>query len=223
MSQEQSDATKIGAISWDEGVGCETFRIAFETSEGAPATTPPTVTVDYLDPAPVLRIRLDVDSTVVTDQLVESALVERLYVVRSLDGDMFIDFHLAAPAQTRFDIETSPAALLLDLQPGIVQHPTPPAGSEITVVVDPLDGVTVEPNFTITGYARTFEANVLVIATSDGQVVAQSNTTAADWLDTWGEFAIEVAVGPGIVAIFVGEESPRDGSLRGVTFSVTVR
>ena len=223
INQDLSDTSTIGAITWVAEAGCETFRIAFETSEGAPSTTPPSLTVDYLDPAPILRVRLDVDSTVVTDQLVETALVERLYVVRALDGGMFIDFHLAAAAQARVEIETSPAVVQLDLQPGIVQHPTGAAVSEKAVVVSPLDGATVDQTVAISGYARAFEANVVVIATSGGRVVARTNTTAADWLETWGEFTAEVTLEQGTVAIFAGDESPRDGSLEGVTFTVTIR
>ncbi len=223
IDQGLSDATTIGTISWEETDACETFTISFETSEGAPATTPPTVIVDYLEPAPIIRIRLEVDTTVVTDQLVETTLVDRLYVVSSLEGNMFIDLHLAAPAQSRVDIDTSPAAVRIDLQPGIVEFARQPATSKLTVVTSPLDGATVEPTTAITGYTRTFEANVIVIGTADGQVVARANTTAADSIGTWGEFRTEIDLEPGDVSLFVGDESPQDGSLEGVTLGVTVR
>lgn len=222
INQQLSDASTIGAISWDENDACETFTISFETSEGAPATTPPSVIVDYLDPAPIIRIRLDTDTTLITDQLVETALVDRLYVVRALDGGMFIDLHLGSPAQSRISIDTSPATFRIDLQPGIVDHPVGPAIAPLTVVIRPQQGGTASSPVEIVGYSRTFEANVMVIATAGGQVVARANTTAADYIDTWGEFRMEVEIPPGVVSMFVGDQSPEDGSLEGVTFSLSV-
>ncbi len=222
INQSLSDASKIGAISWKTSKSCETFTISFETSEGAPATTPPTVIVDYFGSAPIIRISLDTVETVITDQLVETALVDRLYVVRSLDNGMFIDLHLAAPTQARVGVETSPAALTIDLQPGIVEYPVGPAISDLAVVVTPLDGETVSRLVDVRGYSRTFEANVLLIATSGGEVVAQENTMSADYLATWGEFRATIELPTGEVSLFVGDQSPKDGTLEGVTFNLTI-
>ena len=222
IDQSLSDASKVGAISWETSKSCETFTISFETSEGAPATTPPTVIVDYLGAIPILRVRLDTKATVITDQLVETALVERLYVVRTLDGGMFIDLHLAAPAQARVDIATSPAALIIDLQPGIVDYSKDPVISDLTVVVSPLDGDTVSNLVEVRGYSRTFEANVLLIATSGGEVVAQENTTSSDYIDMWGEFRATIELPSGELTLFVGDQSAKDGALEGVTFDLTV-
>ena len=73
------------------------------------------------------------------------------------------------------------------------------------------------------GYARTFEANVLLIATVAGSVVAEINVTAADWVMTWGEFRAPMVLPEGQIELFVGEESPEDGSLVGVTLNLMVR
>jgi hypothetical protein len=218
-----SDSTTIGTISWDAGDSCEVFTIAFVTGEGAPPTTPPSVRAFYVSQSPIIRLVLDVDSTVITDQLVETKLVERIYAVRALDGGMFIDLHLAAPTQARIELKSSPARLELDLQPGIVEYPSSAATSDFVVLASPLDGAVVSGELEITGYTRTFEANVLVILTAGDHVLAETNTTAADWVETWGEFRTTLAVEPGDVTLFVGDASPDDGSLEGVLIDLAVQ
>lgn len=223
FDQDQSDSSVIGRISWRADEACETFTFSFVTSEGAPATTPPTVTAAYVEGAPVIRVTVDADQTIITDQLVETGLIDRLYVVRSLEGGSFIDLHLAAPAQARIRVDGSPARVTLDLQPGIVEYPIVATASDIVVVVTPLDTGVVTPTIEVTGYARTFESNVMIIATAGDQLVAEMNTTAAGGLETWGEFRARVVLPPGEVSLFVGDENAEDGGLEGVTISLTVR
>ncbi len=68
----------------------------------------------------------------------------------------------------------------------------------------------------VTGYARTFEANVLARLVQEGSIADVSFTTATDWLEAWGEFTISFTGGPtGEVTLLVGEESPRDGRFEG--------
>ncbi len=44
-------------------------------------------------------------------------------------------------------------------------------------------------------------------------------TTAADWVDTWGEFRFRITSGPtgSLTQLFVGEQDPRTGADLGVT------
>lgn len=223
IDQSPSDATTIGAISWDVTEACEVFGFAFVTSEGAPATTPPGARVAYPEGARILRIALDVDQTVIADQLVETALVHRLYVVRALDGAMFIDLHLASPAQARVVVSSSPARLTLHLQPGIVEHPAAPATSDAVVVASPLDGAEVETAVEVNGYVRGDEADVLVIATAGDEVVAKTSAAVAEPLDTWGEFRAALELPAGDVSVFVGEEGPAGGGLEGVAIRLSIR
>jgi hypothetical protein len=223
IDQTQSDTRVIGHIAWTADAACETFTFSFVTSEGAPATTPPTLTASYVDGAPIIRVAFDADETVVTDQLVETALIDRLYVVRALDGGMFVDLHLAGPAQARIQTEGTPARVTLSLQPGIVDYPTAPAYSDLAIVLAPLDGESVSTALTVSGYTRTFESNVLIIATVGNAVVAETFTTAAGGLETWGEFHTEVVLPPGEVSLFVGDQNAEDGGLEGVTINLTVR
>ena len=140
IDQPRSDSNTIGAITWDTRDVCEAFTIEFETTEGAPATTPPRVIADFLDSGQVVRLSLDVDATVLTDQLVETAVVDRLYVVRALNGTMFIDLHLAEPVEARVEVGHSPATMTIQLQPSLVAFTGTSSISRLAVVVTPTAG-----------------------------------------------------------------------------------
>lgn len=220
---ESSDASQLGRISWDTSDQCETFIFVFETSEGAPATSVPDIRIDHLQSFQVIRISLDIAGSVLTDQLVETALVDRLYVVRSLDGAMFVDLHLNAPAAARASVSASPATLAVDLRPGFVEFEGTSAIGLETVVVSPPSGASVDPNGQIVGYTRRADSNVIVIATQNDVVVFQSaSTTSSGDAETWGEFSTDVALPPGDTSVFVGKQSSEDGSFDGVTLDLTV-
>lgn len=220
IENPSSDTGIIGLIGWQEDEACETFEIVFETSEGAPATTPPSITAEYVEGIGVIRIRLDAADTVVTDQLVETALVERLYAVRSLEGGMFLDLHLAAAAQARILTSRSPATMTLQLQPGILDFPGDAATSRRVVLTSPTDDATVGTAVTVEGYARTFESNVLMVATRGDDVITEQTTTSADSVTTWGQFRMESELSPGPLSLFVGEESVETGRFEGVSIDL---
>ena len=219
---EGSDASRLGRVSWEPSELCESFVFEFETSEGAPATSVPDITVEHLPSLQVIRISMNVTSTVITDQLVETDMVQRLYVVRSLGEGMFVDLHLNTPAAARARVQSSPGVLTVDLRPGFLEFNGVSTGQDVVVAVDPpseseVDGVT-----TFSGYTRAFESNVTVIVTQGDAVITETSTTGADSTDTWGEFEIELALPPGPIEVFLGEASPEDGSLSGVILSLTV-
>ncbi len=223
LDQPTSDTSRLGLVTWQVDRSCERFGLEFETAEGAPATTPPTVVVDFLPSRQILRVWTDVDATVITDQLVETALVNRLYVVRSLDGGMFIDFHLSAPAWARVAITNSPARLGIELQPGADPLGAPAVVTDQVVVTSPSVGTEIGTEVEVGGYARVFEANVMIVASLESETVAETNTTAADWATTWGEFRSAMTLPPGQISLFVGEESAVDGQSTGATLDLTVR
>lgn len=216
---ESSEDTHLRRISWETSDRCETFAFDFETSEGAPAISVPDMKVDHLDTFQVIRIRMSIDSASVTDQLVETALVDRLYVVRALDGTMFVDLHLKEPAAARARVESSPARLTLDLKPGFVSFKGVSTLGDDVVVVSPARDSEVGPNPLISGYARTPEDEVLIVVSQD-EVVDEASATSADSSVTWGEFETNVALPPGEVSMFVGQASPEDGTLHGVAFDL---
>lgn len=216
-----SDSARLGRVSWEASDRCETFSFDFETSEGAPATATPDARVDHLESLQVIRISIDVESSVVIDQLVETDLVDRLYVVRALDGGMFVDLHLASPAAARATTLTSPARLSVELRPGFVPIEGSPTQSEDVVLVSPTADADVAATTELIGYARTSEASVLIVVTQAGTLVTETSISTAD-AAVWGEFRIELTLPPGEVTIFAGERSPGDGSLDGLTIDVSV-
>lgn len=223
VTQPTSDSRALGLVSRQIFDACERFGFDFDTAEGAPATTPPTMTARFLEGERIIRITLDIDETVLTDQLIETRLVDRLYVVRALSGSMFVDLHLREKSNARITLSNSPARLTLELTPGSGEIGPAAAVSDRTVLIDPSNEGVVDESVDVAGYTRAFEANVLIVATSGDEVILEESTTAADWTETWGEFVTEIALPSGSVSLFVGEESPQDGSLTGVTVTLTVR
>jgi hypothetical protein len=223
ITQPSSDSRTLGLVSRQVVDACERFGFDFDTAENAPATTPPSVTASFLEGERVIRISLGIDRTVITDQLVETRLVERMFVVRALDGSLFVDLHLKEKANSRISLSNSPARLTIELHPASGEIGPAPSVSSRMVLITPATGATVGEEVEITGYARTEEATVLVVAARAEEVLVEESTTAADWVETWGEFATTVTLPPGTIDLFVGEASPADDSLQGVTLRLTVR
>ncbi len=223
ITQPSSDSRTLGLVSRQVTDACERFGFDFDTAENAPATTPPSVTASFLEGERVIRISLGITRTVITDQLVETRLVDRMFVVRALDGSIFVDLHLKERANARLNLSNSPARLTIELHPGTGEIGPAPSISSRTVLLTPTDGATVGEEVELSGYVRTAEANVLVVAARAENVLVEESTTAADWVETWGEFATTVTLPPGTIDLFVGEESPADGSLQGVTLRLTVQ
>ena len=217
-----SDSSTIGRISWETSDRCETFHFDFETSEGAPATTVPAITVDHLESFQVVRVSMDIDASVITDQLVETGLVDRLYVVRALDGSTFVDLHLSEPAAARATILSSPARLSIELRPGFVPFVGASTIDDRFVLVSPPDEAQVESPTEIVGYSRTDEDSVLVLVTQAGSIIAETETTAPDSSEAWGEFRLNLSLPTGEISVFLGQRSPEDGSLEGINVDLTV-
>lgn len=217
-----SDASTIGLISWATVDDCETFEITFETSQGAPATTAPSIRASFIGDLGVLRVGTSAASTIISDQIIETGLVSRIYVVRSLNGGTFIDFHLTGPTQARTVVRSSPARLTLQLQPGLVALGRPPAAAGPVVLIEPVDDATVPIQTTVGGYANDI-AEVLMIATSNDRVVAQQTVSPAAASDGWAEFRADLQLAAGEISLFAGDEDPDSGRFDGVSIDITVR
>jgi hypothetical protein len=216
IAQPSTDAESIGAITWDAQPGCETFTIELVTDQGAPATTPPSVTIELLRELSILRVHLALDATAVTDQLVETGVVGRYFVVRKVDRSLFVDLHLTAPATARASLANGPASVVVELEPGGPTYPGAPAIGDLMVLTSPLAGPSPVPVL-IEGYGRPFEATVVYTFRQDDVVLLQDVTNATDYSDTWGSFSTTADPGiSGQVELFVGQFSGEDGSERGV-------
>jgi hypothetical protein len=222
VDQPESDAATVGLITWDTSQpGCEVFQIDFGTAEGAPATTPPSIEIEYLDSLQVLRIIVAADDTVIADQLIQTELVERLFTVRSLDGNMYVDLHLRQPTQARARISTSPARVFIELQPGPGEFLGQSTISDVAVLTDPWEGATVATNLEVTGYAMTAGDTVMIIGTNGGNVAVETSTETADSIGTWAEFKTRIDIPTGETSLFVGEQDEEEPGLAGVTVKVS--
>lgn len=190
------------------------------TSEGAPATTAPGLSVDHLESFQVIRVRLGIETTAVTEQLVETGLVDRIYVVRSLSGGLFLDLHLAEPAAARASVSSSPARLTLELRPGFVPFTGTSTVGEDFVVTSPAQ-TEVDGDIQLLGYARTTAGEMTAVATQENSVVAEATATTADATGSWGEFRVGMSLPPGQVSVFIGEERADEG-FQGITLDLTV-
>ena len=216
-----SDAQSLSGITWATLPGCERFTLVFASSEGAPATTPPSVDVAYLGQAPVIRMELGITSSVIREQLVGTGLVERVYVVRALDGSMFVDLLLAGPAKASIDTSDSPAGITLELQPGIVDHLARPVTEDDLVLITPLDDAVTGSTVTVGGYTRGHNDGVVVIATTGDVVLGEHLLPQPEDTWSWSEFTTELALDAGSVSLFVGERLAGTG-LDGVSITLTV-
>ena len=219
-SEPSSDAEQISAIGWAGDQACEVFKIEFTTDQGAPATTPPSVEAVFLREVGIVRIALDVEMTSITDQLAETGLVQQVFVPRSEDRTLFVDLHLSAPALASVTTNSSPAQIVISLEPGGLDYPGSPAVAVNVVVITPVEGP-VELPVVVNGYSRNFEANTIGRIVQGANVLAEGFTTAADWSETWGEFTLTLDPGgSGPADLFVGEQSAQDGSDRGVMIPI---
>ena len=219
-SEPSSDAEQISAIGWVGNQTCEVFTIEFTTDQGAPATTPPSVEAVFLRDVGILRVTLDVEMTSITDQLAETGLVHQVFVPRSEDRTLFVDLHLSAPALATVTTSSSPAQIVISLEPGGSDYAGSAAIAVNVVVVTPFEGP-VDVPVVVNGYSRNFEANTIGRIVQGANVLAEGFTTAADWTETWGEFELILEpAGSGAADLFVGEQSAQDGSDRGVVIPI---
>lgn len=220
----EGDAEQVSALRWTAYEGCEQLVVELTTAGGAPATEPGGVRAELLRDLGVVRLRLDerVTTTAVADRLIEHDLVDRVYVVRSLAGPLYVDIHLASAAVARASVSRSPAAVVVDLQAGGPDLTSQPVTADVSVLVTPTRGKIDYP-FAAEGYARTFEANVILRLRQGNRLDVEQVTTAADYLMTWGEYRFDVESGPnGNVEMFVGDDSPQDGQEEGARVSLVM-
>lgn len=191
------DAAVITRMSWQDFGACERLEIDLGTSGGAPALEAPAVAGFFIRDAGVLRITLGptVESSHLTDYLIETTLMDRLFVVRSLDGSLFVDIHMSAPVLARVSSARSPARAIIDLRPGGTGYPNAAKYSPSVVIVEPAGGAVSYP-FSVGGYVK---GDVGVVEASlvgtDGASTETSTPPAAD-LDLWRSFVILFPNGP---------------------------
>jgi len=211
LESQSGDATRISGLNGVQDQGCDRFIISLATDAGAPATSVGRTRVVFLRDLGVVRVFLpDVTDTNITDGVFELPLIDRAYVVRSADGSLYVDAHLGAAAMARTVVTESPAQIIVELDPGGPALPPVATRSDLVVVLTPREGRASYP-LIVTGYSRTFEANVVVRLVKAEVVAEERVTTATDYLSAWGEFTVTLETGPlGKLQLTVGDDSDQD-------------
>ncbi|HDH25230.1 MAG TPA: hypothetical protein ENH00_03420 [Actinobacteria bacterium] len=211
MDSRSGDATRISGLNGVQDRECDRFIISLATDAGAPATSVGRTRVVFLRDLGVVRVFLpDVTDTNITDGVFELPLIDRAYVVRSADGSLYVDAHLGAAAMARTVVTESPAQIIVELDPGGPALPPVAARSDLVVVLTPREGRADYP-LIVTGYSRTFEANVVVRLIKADVVAEERVTMATDYLSAWGEFTVTLETGPqGKLRLTVGDDADQD-------------
>jgi hypothetical protein len=221
------DGVQISGIRWRSHPGCERVVVDLLTASGAPASTIGGFSVEMQPERGFIRLAMppEVTTTGVADVIIDGGLAQRVFVVRRSDGSLAIDIRAQSPVPVaaRALVVGGPSRIVVDLRPAGEDSPlvvAPPTIGDRVVVLSPAPGPTEYP-LDVSGYARTFEATVLVQLVSAGRVAAQVTTTAADSRDAWGAFQVTIGSGPGgALELLVGEASAADGTFEGVTITL---
>jgi hypothetical protein len=221
------DARSLGAMRWQAHEGCERFVMDLLAADGTPAGEPGKVAAELLREIGVVRVALlDVGSVepAATEAPLGGSLASAAFAVSAPEGRWIqVDVHLAGAAEARVSTLSAPARVVVDLRPGGAPVPAPAPRRNLVVVLEPRPGAAAYP-LTVTGYARTFEANVVVRLEREGRQVFEDFTTATAWVDAWGHYSLTIPRGPGgHLVLHVGDYSARDGAWEGVAIELDMR
>ena len=168
-----SDSALLAAIDWQVWEGCERFLFSMASTEGAPTLVPPQALLIVLREQGVLRVLHgpEVETSAVSYQLVDSPLVDRLYVLKSPGGGLYVDLHLSQPVAARMIPSSGPATLTIDLRPGGEPFSGSPVVTPRAVLLLP-EGETFRYPFALAGYLRPgTEEWVATLTGANGEVV----------------------------------------------------
>jgi hypothetical protein len=221
------DAEEISALRWEAHDGCERLVIDLAAAEDRAASAAGEVQAELLRELGVLRVSLRGVGRVAqsaTEATFDGPLARRAYAAWSPQGRWtFVDIHLGDAAEAHVMLLQDPARVVVDLRGGGGPVPSLAEVSQRVVVLQPRSAEASYP-LEVSGYARTFEANVVARLEQDGAEVYEDFTTATAWVDAWGHYRFTIPSGPrGRVTLHVGEHSARDGGWEGVAIPLTMR
>lgn len=186
---EPSDAGLLSSITWEDRGGCEVFVFRFQTSNGAPATTPPGFAALLRRPSGILRIELDVTDSLITRQLAESRFVSSVYVPVDESGSRFVDLILTDDVLARATTERSPGTIEIQLHSGGVPIAGSPTIADGIVVTEPAEGAVDSPTVSLAGYTTGEEVRIVNGETTDTTLRLRAEVEGAQ---PWTAFETEI-------------------------------
>ena len=193
-----SDSAILASIDWQSWGECERFVLSMASPEGAPTLVPPPAVLTAFAGRGVVRLQLGEgdETSAVSFQLVNTPLVDRIYVVKAPDAGLVVDLHISEPVSARMVPSSAPATLTLDLRPGdipILHRPV--VGSEAVLFLPPGRGEIHYP-FTVNGYLLPgIDESVATLTGSDG-TVTEARFPLAGTDDLWSSFVAVFLEGP---------------------------
>ncbi|MPZ53023.1 MAG: hypothetical protein GEU79_09890 [Acidimicrobiia bacterium] len=189
---EPSDAGLLSSITWEDRGECEAFILRFETTNGAPATTPPGFAALLRRGVGVLRIELDLTETLIAQQLVESRFVSAIYVPVHDNGTRFADLVLSNDALARVTTSRSPGTIEVQLHPGGEPIASTPMMTDNIVLVSfsARDGT---PGTVVLAGYTTGSALRVVAPGTDSTLVLREEVEGAQ---PWTGFETEIQMEP---------------------------
>lgn len=225
LGSARGDGVHIAGVSHVRAGDCERLEVHLAAADGSPSSAPPPVEVELMAGAGLLRMSFgpEVQTASITDASFSGGPVHSVYVVRGLDGRLFVDAHLSRSVEAA--AEAGPSRLAVVLRGADGYPSSGPVISPYTVVTSPTRYDDISYPITVDGYARNFEANVIGFTTGpDGPAGPTYFTTSADYIQTWGEFRLLIEEGPsGPVTLSAGDYSAESGEFHGVLLPLTAR
>ncbi len=193
-----SDSALLAAIDWQAWEVCDRLLFSLASTGGAPTLVPPAATLTSLAEEGVMRLRLgaEVETSALSFQLVETASVDRLYVVADPDGGLIVDIHLAQPASARMVPSSAPAILTVDLRPQGPPFGQPPVIGSRAVLFPPSDREGTRYPLVVGGYVTPGIGESVATLTSVGGQVRETPLRLAGAHDLWSGFAAVFLEGP---------------------------
>lgn len=225
LGSPRGDGVHIAGVSRFHTGDCERLEVSLTAADGSPSSALPPVEVELMADAGLLRMSFDpaVQTTSITDASFSGGPFHSVYVVRGLDGRLFVDAHLFRSVEAA--AEAGPSRLTVVLRSADGHPSSTPAVSSSTVVTSPARRDGVSYPIAVAGYARNFEANVIGFTTGpDGTAGPVYFTSSADYIQTWGEFRLLIEDGPaGPVTLSAGDYDAESGDFHGVQLPLTAR
>ena len=204
-----SDASVISGIRWLTNGDCDQLSLSFATAQQAPAVEPPAVNLTFFGEQAVVRLSFPdrtVDSTVET-QVVSSAVIERVYVTRTLDGTTAVDVHLNEVAEVRLTDDVGPARISVDFLPTGEAISSAPAVTSDIVILGVTSSELLYP-LTVSGYVRGDRSRLEArLRGTDGESIVDVALPPA--APGWRAFDVVFPSGPsGPVELTIGDAGP---------------